>query len=45
MREEISADFPFEPNFVEVYDSKMHYVQEDHPHRIGREIADWLQTV
>ena len=41
----ISADFPFKAHYIEVHGSKMHYLQEDHPHQIGTVLAEWYQSL
>ncbi len=54
MNTSISTEFPFESKFLEIMGNKMHYIdegkwlhfiQEDHPHTIGSEIANWYNKI
>jgi len=41
----ISSDFPFESKYIEINGSQIHYLQEDNPHLIGSELAQWYRSL
>jgi len=45
MEQSISSAFPFESKYINVFSSKMHYLQEDNPHEIGAVLESWAQKL